>query len=192
MNDLFAPSQYAQGTSTVHRPITRAPKQAPKTTARSGPSYAPAPGAPGDSSSDLSSDSGQPRRNGGNAPPPNPPNRNSGRPPPPGNPPRIPYNPPPNRPPSPPGPPGGGSDDEYSWFGQDDQGAYYRYYVERKPVKVDAPHIEMKLKPEHIEEWDGDTDKILLDGRHQFHRRKIIDHLETTRKRSAYLIQEKH
>ncbi|KAG9035796.1 hypothetical protein FS837_001816 [Tulasnella sp. UAMH 9824] len=25
---------------------------------------------------------------------------------------------------------------------------------------VDVPHIEMKLKPEHIEEWDGDADKI--------------------------------
>ncbi|KAG9027013.1 hypothetical protein FS837_004404 [Tulasnella sp. UAMH 9824] len=169
ITELFAPSQFAQAQSSVRRTpaatSSRIPRVQYSTQRRAG-----APGGPPDDSSSDSTDPRRPPRRTGdgrglpNLSPNLPPSGTPFRPPPGPPPPRRYYGPPPPGPPNPPGPPGppgppDGGNDTFSWFGEDDNG-WVRYYVDRKPVKVDVPHIEMKLKPEHIEEWDGDADKI--------------------------------
>ncbi|KIO22429.1 hypothetical protein M407DRAFT_28010 [Tulasnella calospora MUT 4182] len=76
LTEMFAPSQYAQGTSTVQRPATYAPTQMRRMNAGGRYGNGPPPGQPHDSSSD-SSDAGRPPRRSGNGggPPNRPPNQ---------------------------------------------------------------------------------------------------------------------
>lgn len=87
---------------------------------------------------------------------------------------------PPNGPPRPPNPPrrphaggGGGGEppngpnnDLVSWDGEDEFGNRIRYRAALKEVKVEVPQADLKVKAEHIDEWDGNTDHLVdwMDG----------------------------
>ena len=58
-------------------------------------------------------------------------------------------------------PPDDDGSDLVSWMGSDEMGNPVRYRARLREVKVDVPQADLKVKAEHIDEWDGNPDSVI-------------------------------